>query len=1109
MVDAETQAWLDRLYPDEPETSTQPAEQAPPVEKGIIGTGVDIVKGILSGPVKEVENVGQAVRDIADFVDNKVLDGTHVQDEYDIDIVPEAITPETAAGRTAQSISAFVTAWLAGGKLITAPLKGLTAMQKLSTSLPWAAKAVETIAKNGVVDFITGDGTDERFADVLVNNDILRNAFTEYLASDEDDSWAEARWKNVLEGFVVGGALDTGLATFRAMKHGYKASLRADINGSILSRKEAADRIIAKQRIADVGGAGPQKSELTDRALMQQTREELQKEGTELLKKNTDYFNTRVFTNERTAAYVDSLQEEIGGMARNVPVRQRLFKGAVEYNLTHEADKAFVKENFLSSGALKDVDAAQASVNRLMFLDTWLPQHLDKAAQDIADNAPGALAKARQMAQDTLEIVIDQKNSYIEHGRVSDSANVLKWGAENGGEYAGKPQGQQIIEDIAKTAKEAIDKQSDDEILDFLLTYKSMAKSGASPKELMQHVAKLTSENSVLKQKLGMKDSPIWNSLSKFRYGMMLSSLKTQIRAFAGNAARVPLTVVEEAAKAMYSGAIEGYAQSGLSGAGVGALHGVREGAWYWSGMAKAFKYAKENFMNSIKYGEAISRPANFAEGAEQAVKTYKWADNALVNAPLKALQAADEFFSTWAGGAKAYQKAMIAAHRSGVLKNADGSLKAEILSRYVDEYMEKSFSDVVMRDGTVVRGALALKESYDVAAEAVYQQALTGFMKTFSDAVNRHWWLKTLFPFVKTPANITKDWLITRNPVLAPFKIYEAYKSGDRAQLSEALTHMTSAVMLWSTAYFLVADGKITGKGPDSPFQREVLQQMGWSPNSYRTADGTYWSLDAIEPYGSLLGFLATWAEKSQREGNLQLTDVASMMQALSATVRDKTFLKGLHDVTELLAATPQARDVVANVPLSFFPGLLRDMGQALDPVRRETPDFYEKALARTPFHAQLAPKYSWLTGMPIIYNHNGGLGAFFNVLNTSKEKGDAVFYELSRLKGVGDPPEKIGNYKLSPDEYAALCELTGSIELNGRTLYQSLEELINSELYRKDQEIRPDPSPFEIESERNERIEKLIRDYQKAAKARFMRDHPHIARASAPPRLQNMTNF
>lgn len=1110
MTDEERRAWLDRLYPEGPTEPTQTAELTPPVEKGILGTVVDIGKGLLSGPVKEVENLGQSVRDIADFVDNKVLDGSHVQDNYDIDIVPEAITPETAAGRTAQTISAFATGWLAGGKLITAPLRGLSAMQKLSTSLPWAARAVETVAKNGVVDFITGDGTDERLADVLVNNDVLRNGLTEYLASDEDDSWAEARWKNVLEGFLVGGALDAGLSAFKALKKGYKASLRGDVDGSILARKEAAENIVAKQRIAEAGGAGPAREELTERALLQQTREQLQAEGAFLLKKKEEYFNTRVFTDERTAAYIDSMQELIGEkIQKNVPFRQRLFKGAVEYNLSHDADKAFVKENYLSTGALKDVSPDQATANRIIFLDTWLPQHLDKVAQDVTDNAPDALAKARQTAQDVLEIVLDQKNVDLTAGHTSDAKNVAKWGAETGGVYKSRPQGQELIADVAKAAKEAIDTQSDDEILDFLLTYKSMAKSGATPKELMQHVAKLTPGNSALKQSLGLKDSPIWNSIMKFRYGMMLSSLKTQIRAFAGNAARVPLTMVEEMSKAMWSGAIEGAQRGGLSGAGIGALHGAQEGWWYWSGMSKAYKYAQENFMNSIKYGEAIARPANFAEGAEQAAKTYKWADNKLVNAPLKALQAADEFFSTWAGGAKAYQQAMIAAHASGVLKTADKSLRQKILSQYVEEYMEKSFADVVMKDGTVVHGALALKESYELASEAVYQQALTGFMKNFSDLVNRTPFLKVVFPFIKTPANITKDWLWTRNPVVAPFKIYEAYRSKDNAKLAEALTHMTSAVMLWTGAYMLVADGKITGKGPDDPFQRQVLQQMGWSPNSYRTADGTYWSLDAIEPYGSLLGFLATWAEKAQREGNLPLTDTASMMQALAATVRDKTFLKGFNDMTNLLAANAQAGDIIANIPLSFFPGLLRDMGQAYDPVRRETPDFYTKALARTPFHAQLAPKYSWLTGMPIIYNHNGGLGAFFNALNTSKENGDMVMYELSRLSGISDPSDNIGAYKLTPDEYASFCETMGSIKLNGRTLYEALDTVINSDRYQRDIEMRPDPSPYELDANRNDILEGIIRDYRKAAKAQFMRDHPHIAQASAPTALQRALNF
>ena len=43
----------------------------------------------------------------------------------------------------------------------------------------------------------------------------LENPLTDYLESDEDDTWYEARFKNALEGAGLGGAIE---GTFRAFR---------------------------------------------------------------------------------------------------------------------------------------------------------------------------------------------------------------------------------------------------------------------------------------------------------------------------------------------------------------------------------------------------------------------------------------------------------------------------------------------------------------------------------------------------------------------------------------------------------------------------------------------------------------------------------------------------------------------------------------------------------------------------------------------------------------------------------------------------------------------------------------------------------------------------
>lgn len=1106
-------------------TSETPQENATE-QKGILDTIVDIGKGIVSGPIKEIENIGQTAHDIANFVDNKLGDGTFVDDDKDIDLVPEAIAPETGLGKTAQSISAFVSGWVSGGKLISGGLQGLSAMQKLAKASPWAARAVNTAVSGGVVDFISGDGSDERFADTLVENDIFRNAFTEYLAGDENDSLLEGRFKNVLEGFIVGSTLDAALGAFRWMRKGYKESLKGSLDASLAARKAAAaqagtegasllpstaDEAVELIKKQTPGFGTPEKAALTQRAQAQQAREEIINSGKTVLEDKKRYFNTRTLPNEAAAALVDGMQDELGErITKDIPFRQQLYNEALDYNLRHNADTVFDKTIYLSSGALKETAGDQATVNRMMGLTYWIPEHVEKIAQNVAEGAPDAITQARQITQDVLEIVLDQKKLDLYGGHIGDAHNVLNWAAETGGKYKGTPSGQAVIGDITSLAKEAMEGKTDEEIVNFMRTYTSVVKNGANPKEIMQHIALLTPQGHALKKTLGVKDSKLMNSVFKFRYSAMLSSMKTQLRNITGNTARIPLMMFEEEAKAVYNGAIEGYKKGGLTGMGVGALHGVKEGAYFSQGLSYGLKQAKENFYNALKYGEAISRPSEYSEAVKATRNNvYGIVDNKIVSLPLRMLQAVDEFFATWTGTAKAYQQAMLDLKASGILKNAEPALRKELSAKWIEEYMPKAFADVVMSDGKTVHGALALTESVKTANISTYQQTLEGTMKKIDQAIESSTPLKFIFPFRKTPVNITKDWAWTRNPIVAALGLPEAIKSGDTARQAEALTHLTSAIILWTGAYNLVAAGKITGQGPSNKFQRNALLQTGWQPNSYRTEAGEYMTLDALEPFGSLLGMLATAAETAQQDDSQGIDFLGDLGYAFARTVTEKTFLKGLLGVMQSIDRE-KGGDVVGDIAISFMPSILRDLGQSIDPVRRATPDFYSKFNSRIPYRTDdLAPKYSWLTGRPLIYSHGGGMGAFLNAFNTSRDNGDALFYELSRLSGAGDPSEKIAGYKLSPHEYAALCETIGTIKLGGKTLYEALDEIISSESYQRDIELNPDPDAYTLDSRREEVLQKLIKQYQDAGKAQFLRNNPDLAQAQQPSFLDNLIAF
>lgn len=89
-----------------------------------------------------------------------------------------------------------------------------------------AASAVS----GAIADSVAFSAREERLSNFLVRVPFLKNSVTEYLSASPEDSEAEGRFKNVLEGLVLGGLTDVLLGAVR----GVRASRQAVEDGATL-----------------------------------------------------------------------------------------------------------------------------------------------------------------------------------------------------------------------------------------------------------------------------------------------------------------------------------------------------------------------------------------------------------------------------------------------------------------------------------------------------------------------------------------------------------------------------------------------------------------------------------------------------------------------------------------------------------------------------------------------------------------------------------------------------------------------------------------------------------------------------------------------------------
>lgn len=119
--------------------------------------------------------------------------------------------PETVTGSLIEGVSQFATGWIGGGKI----LQGWRTVGN-------AGRIGKAMAQGALADFTAFDGQEERLANLLADHapEVLAPALN-WLAADEDDGELEGRFKNAIEGTVLGGVVDVigqGVRRLRAAR---------------------------------------------------------------------------------------------------------------------------------------------------------------------------------------------------------------------------------------------------------------------------------------------------------------------------------------------------------------------------------------------------------------------------------------------------------------------------------------------------------------------------------------------------------------------------------------------------------------------------------------------------------------------------------------------------------------------------------------------------------------------------------------------------------------------------------------------------------------------------------------------------------------------------
>lgn len=254
------QARLDVATPKEPEVveeDPRPFTQRflPDVVAG--APGVETAVGFVSGAVEGVKQVSRSIESGLDKLDiPSVVQLTNEKGEFELDLLTrEEAGEEGTIFPKFERPESFVPALASGvGQFLVAFAPAFKALKGLGTG-------TKAVAAGAVADAFAFDPFEERLSNIAQDLGI-NNFVTEFLATSPDDTEAEGRFKNAIEGGIlgkIGESLTTqffkAVRTFREAKTLADEGLAAKADQAVVEAEVQAD-IDALQRIDDKVGAG-------------------------------------------------------------------------------------------------------------------------------------------------------------------------------------------------------------------------------------------------------------------------------------------------------------------------------------------------------------------------------------------------------------------------------------------------------------------------------------------------------------------------------------------------------------------------------------------------------------------------------------------------------------------------------------------------------------------------------------------------------------------------------------------------------------------------------------------------------------------------------------
>ena len=295
------------------------------------------------------------------------------------------------------------------------------------------------------------------------------------------------------------------------------------------------------------------------------------------------------------------------------------------------------------------------------------------------------------------------------------------------------------------------------------------------------------------------------------------------------------------------------------------------------------------------------------------------------------------------------------------------------------------------------------------------------------------------------------------------------------------------------------------TGGGPPNRDELEALRMSGWRPYSIKVGD-TYYSYQRADPIATVLGLFADIIEGQQYhdvEDIVSQDMVALSILSLTQNVTNKSYVKGLDTLLQLVRDPvgnfkPFAGNIVGGFAPTFFTQI---QNMADERELKETRTIFDYWLKKMPIAQATLPSRRNFLGEVITNTNSPYMTGVLNPIYFNKESKDPVDKELAGLQhGFSQPSTKLYNAIEMRDVYNAegrqafdrYLELSGTTKIGGKTMRQSLREMVKDKGYQA-LPMESDDDLGEL-SPRIKAVQRLVRAYRRKGRYEMLEEFPEL---------------